>query len=252
MSTGRRSARSRARIMIVDDDLGLASGLKDAFERQGDQVLVVDRGSKALEAASRFHPDVVLLDVMMPVVDGWQTLDQIRANAATATTPVIMLTAADTEAAKVRGFSLGADDYVTKPFSLLELRCRVEAVLRRTSPEPSGQEAESIPVIGEGSCLEFVSADEVYFIDGMRNYTNVHTFDTRRLCRMTLGEIDERGIDGFMRVQRSFIVNLGHVRGCGWVTKSTYELKLADLAETTIPVSRALIAEVQRSLGVRR
>ncbi|MBF4508913.1 MAG: response regulator [Aeromicrobium sp.] len=241
----------RTRILLVDDDLSLAAGLKNALERGGYTVLVVAQGARALEAAERFRPDVVLLDVMMPGMDGWTVLQRFRANPPTENLPVIMLTSADTEAAKVKGFSLGADDYVTKPFGLQELRCRIGAILRRTAAAPGDEEAVTIPVVTGTSGVDLIRASDVYYIEGVRNYTYVHTFDGRSLCRLTLRELEERHIKGFMRVQRSFIVNLEHIKGCGWVTRSSYQLRLADLAGTTISVSRALIPEVQRVLGLK-
>lgn len=240
-----------ARILIVDDDRALAVALKDALGHQGYDVLVVDQGAKAIEAAQRYRPDLVLLDVMMPGVDGWEVLRRLRADPVTVETPVIMLTASDTEAAKVRGFTLGADDYVTKPFGLQELRCRVAAVLRRTLRSAPADEGETIAVVSERPGFELLRSSDVYYIEGIRNYTYVHTFDQRLLCRSTLRELEERQLKGFMRVHRSYIVNLECVRGCGWVTKSSYQLRLSDLHGTSIPVSRAAVAEVQRRLGLR-
>jgi DNA-binding LytR/AlgR family response regulator len=252
MSDERAGRGVPLRIMLVDDDVILAAGLKDAFEHYGYVVLVVPRGHKAVKAAVHFCPDIVLLDVMMPEMDGWETLSRLRADSATESVPVIMLTAAETAAAKVRGLSLGADDYVTKPFGFEELRLRVEAVLRRTTAFLAHEEAETtIPVVAGSLGFELVPVPDIYYIEGFHNYTNVHTFDSRKLCRLTLREIDERGLPGFMRVQRSFIVNLHHVRGCGWATRSSYRLKLGDLSGTTVAVSRALIPEVQRRLGMR-
>jgi len=243
-----------ARVMLVDDDLQLAAGLKDALERQGYAVLVVNHSAKAIEAAERFRPDLVLLDVMMPGVDGWEVLKRLRANPGIADIPVVMLTASDSEEAKVKGFTLGADDYVTKPFGLQELRCRIAAVLRRTAAaaaETPRDAAHSIPVVTERPGFDLLRAADVYYIEGIRNYTYVHTFDARVLCRLTLHELDDRHMPGFMRVQRSYIVNLDHVRGCGWANKSSYQLRLTDLAGTPISVSRALVPEVQRRLGLK-
>ena len=241
-----------ARVMLVDDDLQLAAGLKDALERQGYAVLVVNHSAKAIEAAERFRPDLVLLDVMMPGVDGWEVLKRLRANPSTAGMPVVMLTASDSEEAKVKGFTLGADDYVTKPFGLQELRCRIAAVLRRSAADDAPRDTgHAIPVVTERPGFDLLRATDVYYIEGIRNYTYVHTFDTRVLCRLTLHELDDRRMAGFMRVQRSYIVNLDHVRGCGWANKSSYQLRLTDLAGTSIPVSRTLVPEVQRRLGLK-
>jgi DNA-binding response OmpR family regulator len=239
------------RILIVDDDVALATGLKRALENQGHIVQAIDRGGQALETAVLFKPDLILLDVMMPFVDGWEVLERLRANASTEDVPVIMLTAADSDASKVRGFTLGADDYVTKPFSVQELRCRIAAVLRRARIEPQDDSGCMIPVVLGGSGVELIRCKDVYFVEGIRNYSYVHTADVRLLSRLTLGALEHRKIDGFMRVHRSYIVNMEHVKGCGWSNKSSYRLRLADLQETEIPVSRSLVAEVQQRLGLR-
>lgn len=247
-----RAIGGPGRVMLVDDDLQLTAGLKDALERQGYAVLVINHGAKAVEAAERFRPGLLLLDVMMPGIDGWEVLKRVRAHPATTSIPVIMLTASDSEEAKVRGFTLGADDYVTKPFGLQELRCRIAAVLRRSATvEAAHDDDQSIPVVSERPGFDLVRSSDVYYIEGIRNYTYVHTADVRILCRLTLHELDDRRMPGFMRVQRSFIVNLDRVCGCGWVNKSSYQLRLADRAGTSVPVSRTLVTEVQRHLGLR-
>jgi DNA-binding LytR/AlgR family response regulator len=240
------------RILLVDDDTALLAGLSRALESQGYLVRTVDQSPRAMDVAETFKPDLVVLDVMMPHVDGWQVLESLRARDTTEHVPVIMLTAADSDAAKVRGFEQGADDYLTKPFSVQELRCRIAAVLRRSSPHPAEEdEQRSIPVIVGGSDLELIRCRDVYYIEGIHNYTYVHTSSARFLSRMTLGALEQSGIEGFSRVHRSFIVNMRHVKGCGWATKSSYRLRLADADETEIPVSRSLILEIQRQLGLR-
>jgi len=193
-------------------------GLKTALEHYGYLVRAVERGSQALETATQFRPDLVLLDVMMPGVDGWEVLGQLRGNPATEGLPVIMLTASGADSAKVKGFSLGADDYVTKPFSLEELRCRIDAVLRRTRPHETADQECSIPVLAHASGYQFIQSGDVYYVEGIRNYTYVHTYDARYLSRLSLGALNDRHLEGFMRVHRSFIVNMTHVKGCGWST----------------------------------
>lgn len=240
------------RVLLVDDDVALLTGLTRALESQGYVVRAVDQSVRALEVAAVFRPHLVVLDVMMPRVDGWEVLRRIRARDTCEHVPVIMLTAADSDEAKVRGFELGADDYLTKPFSVQELRCRIAAVLRRAAtPATEGERPCSIPVVVGGSEVEFLRCRDVYFIEGVRNYTYVHTSSGRFLSRLTLGAVERSGIEGFRRVHRSYIVNMIHVKGCGWATKSAYRLRLADVAGTEIPVSRSLIPEIQRALGVR-
>ena len=162
-----------------------------------------------------------------------------------------MLTGVDSDASKVKGFSLGTDDYMTKPFSLQELSCRVAAVLRRAAPTQGDDTHASIPVVVGESGFQLIRSADVYYAEGIRNYTYIHTFDSRFLCRLTLGDLDDKGLAGFMRVHRSFVVNLTHVHGCGWATSSSYRLRLSDLEGTEIPVSRNLVLETQRHLGLR-
>ena len=122
------------RILIVDDDLTVRCLARAALEADGFQVEEAEDGLAALHAFATVKPDVVLLDVMMPNLDGFETLRMLREVSAV---PVIMLTVKADEEDKVRGLELGADDYVTKPFSPKELSSRVKAVLRRTEmPAP--------------------------------------------------------------------------------------------------------------------
>lgn len=239
-----------ARILIVEDDLVLVRGLKPALERQGYVVRAAERSADAVDTAVHFHPDLVLLDVMMPEVDGWSVLARLRANPVTAQAPVIMVTAKDAESEKVRGFSLGADDYVTKPFSLQELRCRIAAVLRRSAPKAEEPDT-TIPVVEGDSGVRLLRSRDVYYVEGIRNYTYVHTFDARYLSRLTLGALEDRGIDTFMRIHRSYIVNMEHVNHCGWANKSSYRIRMGDLQSSDIPVSRTLVTDVQRRLGLK-
>jgi DNA-binding response OmpR family regulator len=116
------------KVLIVDDDQTLIQFLEDYLSGEGFDVVSADRGQKALRIFFDERPDIVVLDVMMPGMDGWEVCARIRE---LADTPVILLTAKTSEADKLRGFRLGIDDYVTKPFSLAELTARVQAVLSR-------------------------------------------------------------------------------------------------------------------------
>ena len=121
-----------SRILVVEDEPAIAIGLKDDLELEGHSVDVAEDGAAAIEAAARAAYDLVLLDVMLPRKDGFSVCRELRASGSR--TPIILLTARGQEADKIRGLNLGADDYVTKPFSLRELNARIQAVLRRVSP----------------------------------------------------------------------------------------------------------------------
>ena len=121
---------SKSRILIVEDEVSLADSVRYNLEREGYDVMVSHDGAAGLMAARDFRPDLVILDLMTPSMHGFDVLRGIRSRS---TVPVIILTAKDAEADKVAGLELGADDYVTKPFSMLELVSRVRAGLRRAT-----------------------------------------------------------------------------------------------------------------------
>ena len=121
---------SETNILIVDDN---PKYLKDALPFYGYNVTVATDGLQALSLLKNNTYDLILLDVMMPKMDGWETLKNIRKNSTTKYVPVIMLTAVNEEQKMVTGLKIGADDYIVKPFILPNLLARMEALLRRTS-----------------------------------------------------------------------------------------------------------------------
>jgi DNA-binding response OmpR family regulator len=201
---GAPNAKS-ARILIVEDEPAMVAGLRDNFEFEGYEVISAGDGVEGLERALADNPDLVVLDVMMPRMSGLDLCKQLKAKRPSV--PIIMLTARGQEIDKVVGLELGADDYVTKPFSIRELMARVKAVLRRVSPQSSDQEiykfsdievnVRSNQVLRSGSPVE-LSAKEfallAYFIShpaetlsrdrlldavwGYENYPNTRTVDT--------------------------------------------------------------------------
>ncbi len=125
------------RILIVEDEPGIAVGLEEDLTFEGYGVEIVTDGEAAVAAARPGTFDLILLDVMLPKKDGFQVCRELRRSGVT--TPIILLTARSLEAEKVMGLRLGADDYVTKPFSTEELRARIEAVLRRSASVATGE-----------------------------------------------------------------------------------------------------------------
>lgn len=127
------SEEEKIRILIVEDEPAMVAGLRDNFEFEGYEVISAEDGVAGLERALSDDPDLVVLDVMMPRMSGLDVCKQLKARRPSI--PIIMLTARGQEIDKVVGLELGADDYVTKPFSIRELMARVKAVLRRASPQ---------------------------------------------------------------------------------------------------------------------
>lgn len=129
-----------SKILVIDDEQPIADILKFNLEKEGYEVVVANDGDTAIELAEEERPDLVLLDIMLPGKDGNEVCREIRK---TQTMPIIMLTAKDSEIDKVLGLELGADDYVTKPFSNRELIARVKANLRRHQQAPEEEEQDS-------------------------------------------------------------------------------------------------------------
>jgi two-component system, OmpR family, response regulator RegX3 len=136
---------SRRRVLLVEDERSISEPLADALKREGFDVHVAGSAAAGLEMFSAQAPDLVLLDVMLPDGDGRDVLREIRQRSRT---PVVMLTARGEEMDRVLGLELGADDYVTKPFSAAELVARMRAVLRRSSAEPAA-DAPGLLEIGD-------------------------------------------------------------------------------------------------------
>ena len=130
---------SSSKILIVEDEPNMVAGLRDNFEYEGFQVITALDGVEGLERALKDSPDLVVLDVMMPRMSGLDVCKQLKAKRPSI--PIIMLTARGQEVDKVVGLELGADDYVTKPFSIRELLARVKAVLRRAHTLPKDQDS---------------------------------------------------------------------------------------------------------------
>jgi DNA-binding response OmpR family regulator len=128
-------------VLIVEDDRNIAELLQMYLEKEGYAVTIANDGGQGLSKFRAIKPDMVLLDVMMPVMDGWEVCKAIRAESQT---PIIMLTAKSETGDKVQGLRTGADDYITKPFEMREVLARVEAVLRRTGGSSADKKARRL------------------------------------------------------------------------------------------------------------
>lgn len=155
------------KILVVDDEQPIADILKFNLEKEGYQVICAFDGGEAVELALKEEPDLILLDLMLPVKDGMDVCREVRAKL---DIPIIMLTAKDSEIDKVLGLELGADDYVTKPFSTRELLARVKAHLRRQSKAAQTQEepATAQSAVGIGIQNLFIDTDMyIVYKDGV-------------------------------------------------------------------------------------
>ncbi len=135
------------RVLVVDDEKLIVKGIRYSLEQDGMEVDCVYDGEEALEAAKKKEYDVVLLDVMLPKLSGFEVCQQIREFS---TMPIIMLTAKGDDMDKILGLEYGADDYITKPFNILEVKARIKAIIRRMSkPSSAGGNDSKLIVLGE-------------------------------------------------------------------------------------------------------
>ena len=139
---------NKQKILIVDDDEAIAELVSLYLAKECFDTMMVHDGEKALVAFDTYHPNLVLLDLMLPGIDGYQVCREIRARA---NTPIIMLSAKGEVFDKVLGLELGADDYIMKPFDSKELVARVKAVLRRYQAVPKPE----VPAVDKGKCVEY-------------------------------------------------------------------------------------------------
>lgn len=159
------------KILVVDDEEPIAKILEFNLAQNGYQVELAFDGEQALAKADSFQPDLVILDIMLPKLDGWQVCQRLRQET---TVPIIMLTAKDEETDKVLGLELGADDYVTKPFSPRELLARVRALLRRVQSYRDLEE----------------KADQIVFDDLVLDLNSYQVTKRGRVIELTVREFD--------------------------------------------------------------
>ena len=127
------------KVLVVEDDSNIAELLRLYLEKDGFDVFLAADGGEGIRRAQELQPDLILLDIMLPVVDGWVVCSEVRK---TSKVPIIMLTAKGETFDKISGLEMGADDYVTKPFEVKELMARIHAVMRRSEPEATPHAAE--------------------------------------------------------------------------------------------------------------
>lgn len=216
-------------IMIVDDDKNIVQLIRLYLEKEGFSVLSFDRGDKALEAFKRNPPALMLLDIMLPGMDGWQVCRAVRQ---ISSIPIIMLSAKNETFDKVLGLELGADDYITKPFDSKELTARIKAVLRRGAATMNEDETLSFPgltismekyaVTYQGKPLEMPpkELELLYFLASHQN----HVFTREQLLEKVWGFDyfgDSRTVDVHIKRIRE---KLQGSEALGWQIKTVWSV----------------------------
>ena len=175
-----------AKILVVDDEKIIVKGLKFSLEQEQLEVDCAYDGEQAVEMARSNRYDAILLDVMLPKYDGYSVCQQIREFSEV---PIIMLTAKGDDMDKILGFDYGADDYITKPFNILEVKARLKAVLRRARQEETKEEKETYLVVGS---LELSPENRRVVIDGEEVNLTTKEYDLLELLITNPGKVYSR------------------------------------------------------------
>jgi two-component system alkaline phosphatase synthesis response regulator PhoP len=241
-------------VLCVDDDVSIVEMIKMGLEADGMNVSSAGDGAEALEVLQNEPIDVVLLDIMMPRVDGWMALMEIRNNPLTADIPVIMLTAKTQDLAKILAFKQGVQQYVTKPFNLMELSARVRSLVRgRPRPLAPGVGSETDfrkLAVRKGGRTVLLNIDDIVYISAKNKSTYVHTYENQYLVDLTLTELEGKlSRENFERVHRSYMINLNKVKEILRVD-GAYVVVVTDRDETQIPVARRQVRDFRGSVGI--
>ncbi|MHB9004429.1 MAG: LytR/AlgR family response regulator transcription factor [Coriobacteriia bacterium] len=242
-------------VLVVDDDDEIIEMIRMGLSPEGIRVLGASDGAEGLEVLNREQVDVVVLDIMMPRVDGWMALMEIRNNPATEGVPVIMLSAKTQDLAKILAFKQGAQQYLSKPFNMLELSARIESLVKgnsRSSADRSGAgEGEFRKLaVRKGGRTVLLSIEDIVFLSARNKSTYAHTFENQYLVDLTLGDLEARlSKESFVRVHRSFMVNLNRIKEI-LRTDGAYAVVVSDRDETHVPVARRQARHFREAVGI--
>lgn len=174
------------RVLVVDDEKLIVKGLKFSLEQDGMEVECAYDGEEALYCAQNKQYDIILLDIMLPKMDGMQVCQQIREFS---TVPIIMLTAKGDDMDKILGLEYGADDYITKPFNILEVKARIKAILRRNILKTPAPVKSNVLNVGD---MKLDSDSRSLFIGGKEIYLTAKEFDLLELLAFNPNKVYSR------------------------------------------------------------
>lgn len=243
------------RVLVIDDDMAVVEMIRAGLEAEGMVVLGAADGGEGLDVLNRDKVDVVVLDIMMPRVDGWMALMDIRNSPTLADLPVIMLSAKTQDLAKILAFKQGVQQYVTKPFNVLELAARVESLVKHrrilAGDRPGSSETEFRKIaVRKGGRTVLLNIDDIVLLSARNKSTYAHTYENQYLVDMTLGELEDKLVrESFTRVHRSYLVNLNRVKEILRVDGS-YVVVASDRDETHIPVARRQVRTFREAVGI--
>lgn len=242
-------------VLVIDDDDAIVEMIRMGLEADGMTVFGASDGAEGIDVLDREPIDVVILDIMMPRVDGWMALMEIRNNPATSDLPIIMLTAKNQDLAKILAFKQGVQQYVTKPFNVLELSARIESLAlgrRRLMHERSRAADTEFRklAVRKGGRTVLLSIDDIVFLSARNKSTYAHTYENQYLVDLTLGELEEKlGNESFVRIHRGYLINLNKIHEIQR-TDGAYVVVVADRDETNLPVARRQVRQFRQAVGI--
>ena len=239
---------SPATVLLVDDDNVLTMSLGAVLERAGYRTLTSPSAEDPRFAAGLSECSALVLDVEIPGgASGFDIVERLRAQPAFRDLPILMLTAHNPIAYRLKGLRLGADDYLAKPVDPQELLLRIGALLRRTS----GNQSQAWRLTARRGDRSTVVLDvrDITHIEAQRGFCFAHAGSQRYIVNRTLSEIEGDLPIEFMRVHRSYLVNPSHITGLQPRSAWLSELVLDDKTQSRIPVSKSLLPAVRERLA---
>ena len=244
-----------ARILVVDDNDDNRDILARRIRRSGFQPEMAANGRACLEALAGGPFDTVLLDISMPDQNGLQVLTSIRETWSLEELPVIMVTAKTQDLAKILAFKQGVQQYVTKPFNIMELSARISSLAagrRRMMGETAiGSDGDFRKLaVRKGGRTVLLNIDDIVFLSARNKSTYAHTYENQYLVDLTLGDLEKKlSKESFARVHRSYMINLNKVKEITRV-EGSYVVVAADRDETQIPVARRQVKTFREAVGI--
>jgi DNA-binding LytR/AlgR family response regulator len=256
-------------IMIMEDDPAVRENMQFLLEESGYDVVTASDGREGIKLASKILPDMILCDIMMPQLDGYQVLQKVRETPAMAAIPFVFLTAKSELTDMRRGMQLGADDFILKPYKAEDLLMAVQLQLKKKpatvppptqSPAPLKQPrhaAAEHELFLAGSVPELFKTADIKYIRAEEEYSVVHTKDGKKhVVRRLLKEWEEHlPAASFLRIHRSFLINLNFVSKIEKWFNHSYRVFLTDVSEPLVmsrrysALLRAKMKEKNESLG---
>jgi DNA-binding response OmpR family regulator len=233
-------------ILVIDDDPVFRQWATAVLNNAGYRVLVLASLTEEALPLEVRQADVILLDLALPGRDGFEVLDLLRSDPAVRTTPVLMLTAHDPVAYRLKGLALGADDYMVKPPNKHELLLRIQALLRRAGMV----ESERLVVHASDRSRVLVEARDVVYVQAANNFCYVYVAGRRYILSEGLTSAAERLRPQLLRTHRSYLVNPARVLGVRRPTRSTLALETDTPGHDLVPVGTQYRESVRTALGL--